>query len=87
MKSSLFLLPALALYSGSLLADESCRTAATLRRTDSDPAPRPATLKSLTATGDYGKGEDIAQAVVFLASANASYITGAALTVDGGANA
>jgi NAD(P)-dependent dehydrogenase (short-subunit alcohol dehydrogenase family) len=45
------------------------------------------TLKSLTATGDYGKGEDIAQAVVFLASANASYVTGTTLTVDGGANA
>ena len=45
------------------------------------------TLKSLTASGDYGKGEDIAQAVVFLASANASYITGTVLTVDGGANA
>jgi 3-oxoacyl-[acyl-carrier protein] reductase len=45
------------------------------------------TLKALTATGDYGKGDDIAQAVVFLASDSASYITGAVLTVDGGANA
>jgi 3-oxoacyl-[acyl-carrier protein] reductase len=57
--------------------------------TDMNPAEGPygPTMKSLTATGDYGKGEDIAQAVVFLASANASYITGTALTVDGGANA
>ena len=57
--------------------------------TDMNPVEGPfgATLKALTATGDYGKGEDIAQAVVFLASANASYITGATLTVDGGANA
>jgi NAD(P)-dependent dehydrogenase (short-subunit alcohol dehydrogenase family) len=57
--------------------------------TDMNPVEGPfgATLKALTATGDYGTGEDIAQAVVFLASANASYITGATLTVDGGANA
>jgi NAD(P)-dependent dehydrogenase (short-subunit alcohol dehydrogenase family) len=57
--------------------------------TDMNPVDGPfgPTLKSLTATGEYGKGEDIAQAVVFLASANASYITGATLTVDGGANA
>jgi 3-oxoacyl-[acyl-carrier protein] reductase len=57
--------------------------------TDMNPAEGPfaPTLKSLAATGDYGKGEDIAQAVVFLASDHASYITGAALTVDGGANA
>jgi 3-oxoacyl-[acyl-carrier protein] reductase len=57
--------------------------------TDMNPVEGPfgATLKSLTATGDYGRGEDIAQAVVFLASANASYVTGSALTVDGGANA
>jgi 3-oxoacyl-[acyl-carrier protein] reductase len=56
---------------------------------DMNPAEGPfaPTLKSLTASGDYGKGEDIAQAVVFLASANASYITGTVLTVDGGANA
>ncbi|SAL77629.1 short-chain dehydrogenase/reductase SDR [Caballeronia arvi] len=57
--------------------------------TEMNPVEGPfgATLKALTATGDYGTGEDIAQAVVFLASANASYITGATLTVDGGANA
>ena len=57
--------------------------------TDMNPAEGPfgPTLKAITATGDYGKGEDIAQAVVFLAGANASYITGTTLTVDGGANA
>ncbi|MDR5760499.1 SDR family oxidoreductase [Caballeronia sp. LZ035] len=57
--------------------------------TDMNPVEGPfgPTLKALTATGDYGTGEDIAQAVVFLASANAGYITGATLTVDGGANA
>lgn len=57
--------------------------------TDMNPAEGPfaPTLKSLAATGNYGNGEDIAQAVVFLASDNASYITGTTLTVDGGANA
>jgi len=57
--------------------------------TDMNPADGPfaPVMKALTATGDYGKGDDIAQAVVFLASGEASYITGTALTVDGGANA
>jgi 3-oxoacyl-[acyl-carrier protein] reductase len=54
---------------------------------NSAEGPFAPTLKALAATGEYGKGEDIAQAVVFLASANASYITGATLTIDGGANA
>jgi NAD(P)-dependent dehydrogenase (short-subunit alcohol dehydrogenase family) len=57
--------------------------------TDMNPAEGPfgPVLKALTATGAYGRGDDIAQAVVFLASAEAGYITGTALTVDGGANA
>ena len=32
-----------------------------------------------------GQGEDVANAVVFLASSQASYITGVELNVDGGA--
>jgi len=41
----------------------------------------------LTALGRYGKPGEIADVVAFLASPAASYLTGAALTVDGGANA
>ncbi len=44
-------------------------------------------LTGLTALGRYGDGEDIAATVAFLASPVAQYITGAAITVDGGANA
>ncbi len=32
----------------------------------------------------YGKGEEIAAFVAFLASAEAAYITGSSLTIDGG---
>lgn len=41
-------------------------------------------VKKDTALGRYGKPEEIASAVAFLASSDASYITGATLTVDGG---
>ena len=44
-------------------------------------------LRSLTALGRYGEREDIATAVVFLASPAAKFITGTALNVDGGINA
>jgi 3-oxoacyl-[acyl-carrier protein] reductase len=40
-----------------------------------------------TALGRYGKVEEVAALVAFVASAEASYITGANLTVDGGTNA
>ncbi|WP_034947123.1 SDR family oxidoreductase [Erwinia oleae] len=40
-----------------------------------------------TSLGHYGKPDDIADAVAFLASPAANYITGTALTVDGGSNA
>jgi 3-oxoacyl-[acyl-carrier protein] reductase len=55
--------------------------------TDMNPAHGPfgETLRQLTASGRYGAVEDIANAVAYLASAKAQYITGSALTVDGGA--
>ncbi len=43
------------------------------------------TLRQMTAFGRYGTVEDIADAVAFLASPKAQYITGTTLTVDGGA--
>jgi len=57
--------------------------------TDMNPenGPFADTLKQFMALGRYGKPEDIANAVAFLASAKAQYITGSTLTVDGGANA
>jgi len=43
--------------------------------------------RSMTALGHYGKPEDVAAAVAFLASPAAQQITGTGLTVDGGVNA
>jgi 3-oxoacyl-[acyl-carrier protein] reductase len=46
-----------------------------------------AALKAGTALKRYGKAEEVAAAVAFLASPEASYITGTTLDVDGGMNA
>ncbi|KAA0121642.1 3-oxoacyl-ACP reductase FabG [Methylobacterium sp. P1-11] len=43
--------------------------------------------RAMTALGHYGKPEDIAASVAFLASPAARQITGTTITVDGGANA
>lgn len=44
-------------------------------------------LKAATSLGRYGKPEEVADAVAFLVSPAASYITGTTLNVDGGINA
>ncbi|PJJ79277.1 SDR family NAD(P)-dependent oxidoreductase [Mucilaginibacter auburnensis] len=44
-------------------------------------------LRSKTALGRYGTGEDIAGLVSFLASEESKYITGSWVTIDGGFNA
>jgi len=44
-------------------------------------------LRSLTALGDYGTGDDIAGLVSFLAGEEGRFITGSILTIDGGFNA
>jgi 3-oxoacyl-[acyl-carrier protein] reductase len=57
--------------------------------TDMNPShgPAAAQLKQFMALGKYGTSDDIGNAVAFLASTKAKYITGSTMTVDGGANA
>ncbi|MCS3494496.1 3-oxoacyl-[acyl-carrier protein] reductase [Arthrobacter sp. JUb119] len=57
--------------------------------TEMNPADGPASdyQRSTTVFGEYGVPDDVARAAVFIASEEASYITGATLAVDGGTNA
>jgi 3-oxoacyl-[acyl-carrier protein] reductase len=57
--------------------------------TDMNPAdgPNASLMLSMIPAGRYGKGHDIANTVAFLASEEASFVNGAQITVDGGANA
>lgn len=57
--------------------------------TDMNPADGPwaGAAKAALAMGEFGQPRDVAAMVAFLASAQAGFITGAALNVDGGYNA
>jgi len=57
--------------------------------TDLNPAAGEwaAPQKAATALNRYGSVDDVAALVAFVAGPEASYITGANLTVDGGTNA
>lgn len=54
--------------------------------TDLNPADGPASaaMRGWTALGRYGTGSEIASLVAYLAGPEAGYVTGAALTIDGG---
>ena len=54
--------------------------------TDMNPADGPfaETLKGFMAIKRYGKGDEIAGMVAYLASPEAAFVTGACLTIDGG---
>jgi 3-oxoacyl-[acyl-carrier protein] reductase len=54
--------------------------------TELSPADGPMAeiLKKLTSFGRFGKSEEVAEAVAFLASPQSAFINGENLTVDGG---
>ena len=54
--------------------------------TDMNPADGPLaeTMKGWTALARYGRGEEIADMVAYLAGPEAGFVTGASLTIDGG---
>jgi 3-oxoacyl-[acyl-carrier protein] reductase len=54
------------------------------RRLEQDPEGMAAFIKQNIPSGRFGKAEEVANAVVFLCSPAASWVTGVALNVDGG---
>ena len=59
--------------------------AAAARRTDSDVADVAAKSRATIPAGRYGKPEEFADVVTFLASSRAAYVTGSRIRIDGGA--
>ncbi|WP_372610302.1 SDR family oxidoreductase [Aquicoccus sp.] len=59
--------------------------AAAAKRTDSDVADVAARSRATIPASRYGKPEEFADVVSFLASARASYVTGSRIRIDGGA--
>lgn len=57
------------------------------KMTESLPGQLTAVIKQLTSLGRFGQPEEVADAVVYLASDQASFITGTVLNVDGGLSA
>lgn len=58
--------------------------AAAAKRTDTDVADVAAKSRATIPTGRYGKPEEFADVVTFLASARAGYVTGSRIRIDGG---
>ena len=58
--------------------------AAAAKRTDNDVAEVAAKSRATIPTGRYGKPEEFADVVTFLASARAGYVTGSRIRIDGG---
>lgn len=59
--------------------------AAAAKRTETDVAEVVARSRAAIPAGRYGKPEEFADVVTFLASARAGYVTGARIRIDGGA--
>ncbi len=58
--------------------------AAAARRTDTDVSDVAAKSRATIPAGRYGKPEEFADVVTFLASARAAYVTGSRIRIDGG---
>ncbi len=59
--------------------------AAAAKRTDTDVAEVSAKSRAAIPAGRYGKPQEFADVVTFLASARAGYVTGSKIRIDGGA--